>query len=201
MIKAVIFDYGGVIKVAHRLSDDIPEIFNISKEEMEKQSKNVAPLFSLLQRNLITEDDFWKKYAEIINKPLPENCGKMARDLYQKYFVLYPEVLEFVKDLKHRKIKSAVLSNIIELQANVIRKNGGYDGFDVVVLSYQEKLQKPEPEIYLLTAKKLNVQPNECIFIDDKEENIETAKNLGMRIVFAKNPKQVIKDINDIIQE
>ena len=199
MIKAVIFDYGGVLKAGHLLSDDIPEILNVSKEEVKNHLEITRPFFSLLQRDLITEKEFWGKYAEALKCPMPKNYEKLARDLYQKAFVLYPEMFSFVKKIREKGIKAAVLSNIISLQAEVIRKNDGYDGFDVVVLSYEEKLEKPSPEIYNLTVKKLDVQPDECIFIDDKEKNILTAQSLGMKIVLANNPEQVINDVSNII--
>jgi epoxide hydrolase-like predicted phosphatase len=199
MIKAVIFDYGGVLKVPHRLSDDLPTIFNISEDEVKKQRESTAPLFSLFQRDLIKENEFWKRYAEIVKKPVPKNCRELARELYQKSLILYPEVRKFVKKLRDKKIETAVLSNIIKLQADIIRKNNGYEGFDVVVLSYKEKLEKPAPEIYLLTAERLGVKSDECIFIDDKEKNILIAKSLGMKIVLANNPDQVIKDVSHII--
>jgi len=199
MIKAVIFDYGGVLKTAHRLSDDIPAIFNVSKEEIKNQQENAAPLFSLLQRDLIEEDEFWKRYSELIKKPVPKNCGELARELYEKSLFFYPETIGFVKKLRKAKIKTAVLSNIIELQADIIRKNNGYEGFDVVVLSYEEKLEKPKPEIYLLAFKRLGVKSEECIFIDDKKENISTAESLGMRTIIANSPGQVIKDVSNII--
>ena len=199
MIKAVIFDYGGDLKTAHRLSDDIPTIFNVSQEEVKNQQENAAPLFSLLQRSLIEEDEFWKRYSELIKKSVPKNCGELARKLYEKSLVFYPETTGFVKKLRKAKIKAAVLSNIIELQADIIRKNSGYEGFDVVVLSCEEKLEKPKPEIYLLASKRLGVKSEECIFIDDKKENISTAESLGMRTVAADSPGQVIKDVSNII--
>ena len=103
MIKAVIFDYGGVLKAPHRLSDDLPTIFDMSENEVENQRENTVPLFSLFQRNLIEENEFWKRYAEIVKKPVPQNCRELARELYQKSLVLYPEVRRFIKKLRDKK--------------------------------------------------------------------------------------------------
>lgn len=203
MIKAVIFDYEGVIKVAHPLSIDIGTVYNaIYKtpvEEAQKIKELTAPFFSLLQRGLINEEKFWGKTSEELKKPTPKNASKISRELYEKSFSFHSEMVDFVKRLKEKGLKTAVLSNVVEFQAEIIKKHNGYSGFDVVVLSYEEKLEKPEPDIYLLVIKRLGVKPEECIFIDDKEKNLTPAKNLGMKIVLAKNSNQTIKDVYSII--
>ncbi|MFA5877941.1 MAG: HAD family phosphatase [Candidatus Staskawiczbacteria bacterium] len=199
MIKAILFDYGGVLKNSHRLSDDIPAIYNISKEDVAKAREFTAPIFDLFQKELITEEDFWEKLSEAIKRPMPKDPGKFARESYAKSLILYPEIFSFVKELRAKGFKVAVLSNIIKFQAEIIRKNKGYEGFDEVVLSYEEKLAKPGIDIYLLTVNKLNVKPEECIFIDDKEINLMVARNLGMKTVLAGNPTQVINDVSSIL--
>ena len=199
MIKAVIFDYGGVMKSSHPLSMDIATIYNISVEEVEKVKKITIPFFSLLQRGLINEQEFWQKFSDVIKKPIPQNYKELLREIYEKTLVLFPEMIEFVKKLKDKGIKTAVLSNITKFQAEIIRKNNGYKEFDVLVLSYEEKLEKPELNIYLSVIKKLGVEPEECVFIDDKEKNLAPAKSLGMKTVLAKNSGQIIKDVFSII--
>lgn len=199
MIKAVIFDYEGVIKNLHSLSMDIATIYNIPIEKVERAKKITKPFFSLLQKNLINEEEFWQKASEAIKKPTPKNCKEMARKLYKKSFVLFPEMIEFVRKLKYEQIKTAVLSNVVEFHAEIIRKNNGYKEFDVVVLSYEERLKKPELNIYLSIIKKLGVKPEECIFIDDKKENLSPAIKLGMKTVLANSSNQTIKDVCSII--
>jgi putative hydrolase of the HAD superfamily len=69
---------------------------------------------------------------------------------------------------------------------------GGYDPyagydlaglFDVVVISDQVGLRKPEPPIYELTAAKLGLRPEHCVFVDDTPANLVTARQLGMATV------------------
>ena len=69
---------------------------------------------------------------------------------------------------------------------------GGYDPyagydlaglFDVVVISDQVGLRKPEPSIYHLTAAKLGLGPEDCVFVDDTPANVVTARHLGMATV------------------
>jgi putative hydrolase of the HAD superfamily len=55
------------------------------------------------------------------------------------------------------------------------------DLFDVVVDSCEEGIRKPDPEIYLRTAERLFVEPNQCVFLDDSAVNVDAAKAVGMR--------------------
>ncbi len=57
--------------------------------------------------------------------------------------------------------------------------------FDAVVISDRVGMRKPEPEIYLLTAARLGLPPQECLFVDDTERNLPSAADLGMGTVYA----------------
>lgn len=83
----------------------------------------------------------------------------------------------------------------------MIREKGGYEGFDAVILSYEEGMRKPEDlDFYHLAPKRLGVKPEECIFIDDKAENLPPAQSIGIKTVLFKNQQQAIEDINNIIE-
>jgi len=197
MIKAVIFDFGGVIKANDNLSlRNIASAYKISQQDLIKEIK---PHIKLFQENLLTENQFWNKLSLSLGRPIPKNKNKLWINGYETNFYIYPEIIDLVKKLKNNRIKTAVLSNTIKPHVNIIDKFGGYNHFDVVILSTRVKLSKPNPEIYLLSAKRLAVKPEECIFIDDRKENLVPAKKLGMRIVLAESPKQIIKDIYQIL--
>ena len=55
---------------------------------------------------------------------------------------------------------------------------------------------KPDKEIYLLAIKKFKLDPNQTVFIDDKIENINAAKNLGFKTIHLHDPKLIIDEIN-----
>ena len=198
-IKAVIFDYGGVLKDGTPLPIEISEAYNIPLEELNKLKDKTVPLFQLLNSGLIDEENFWQKIAEAIAKPLPSNCTRLCREIYRKHFSLNTKLLAFTKLIKSKGLKIAVLSNIAEFQAEIIRENGGYDDFNPVVLSYEEKVNKPDIAIYLSALKKIKFKPNECIFIDDKERNLLPARDLGMQTVLAQTTEQIIKDVSAIL--
>lgn len=66
------------------------------------------------------------------------------------------------------------------------------------IVSSEEKCLKPDKEIYLKLFEKYNLKPSECYFIDDKEENIEAGKRLGMDgFVFKDNVEELKNDLKN----
>jgi putative hydrolase of the HAD superfamily len=95
-----------------------------------------------------------------------------------------PEAADLAKRARAAGVATAVLSNSWGI--------GGYDPyagydlaalFDVVVISGQVGLRKPEPPIYELTVAKLGLRPEDCVFVDDTPANLATARHLGMAAV------------------
>ena len=204
MIKAVIFDYGGVIKEGHGLFMDIADLYKLPKEYVLSKREEVRPVIHQFDSGLLSEEDFWEKVSEVLGHPIPKdiakNVRKVIRETYRKDFAFFPAMLEFNKELRGRGIKTAILSNIAIFQAEVIREKEGYKDFDVVILSYEEGLRKPvDLDFYHLAPKRLEVNPEECIFIDDKEVNLPPAQSIGIKTVLFKNSQQAIEDINNII--
>ena len=152
------------------------------------------------------EEEFWENISEILGCSISKDITKIVREAqretYRKDFVFFTEMLEFNKKLRARGIKTAILSNILIFQAEVIREKEGYKDFDAVILSYEEGLIKPEDlDFYHLAPKRLGVKPEECIFIDDKEENLPPAQSIGIKTVLFKDPQQAIKDVLEIIDK
>jgi len=201
MIKAVIFDYGGVMKDAHALSLDVPAICNISQEEFEITREERIELVGMAERGEIDDEEQWRRYSKIIDKPIREDAVKVAEESYRETFIFNNEMFNFAKELKSKGIKVAVLSNILKFEADVIREKHGYDEFSPVVLSCEVGMNKPNKNIYLFALEKLNLKPEECIFIDDKEKYLLPAQELGIKTVLFKNSEQAIRNVLDIIDK
>ena len=67
--------------------------------------------------------------------------------------------------------------------------------FDVVVISEQEKLRKPEPEIYRRTLERVGVPAAECLYLDDIEANLAPARDLGMTAWLVTDPVASARDL------
>lgn len=196
MIKAVIFDYGGVILKSPHCVEPIARAYKVSKEVA---GKKMRPILDLFQKGFITENKFWQKFSLVLRKPIPDKKD-LWRECIEKDFLIYPEMAKFVKKLREMRIKTSVLSNTIEPHIKVIKKHLGYKDFNTLIFSCRVGTRKPELGVYKLALKKLKVKPEECIFIDDKNRNLKPAKKLGMKVILAKNPKQVIHDVSKILR-
>ncbi|HZP55773.1 MAG TPA: HAD-IA family hydrolase [Candidatus Saccharimonadales bacterium] len=108
-------------------------------------------------------------------------------------------VRRLAKKIKASGLKIGILSNIFLAAAIVFKLTGGYRGFDPIILSFKEKVAKPNAPIYEIAIKRLGVKPEEILFIDNLEVNIAAAKSLGMKTILAKSSKQVVRDIKEVL--
>jgi len=200
MIKTVIFDYAGVVKKSQELSLDIVDLYKIPIEEYEKFTPQLKPIIEKFHKGLIGEENFWMELSDAMGKVMPENCGENAKKMYKDKFVFFPKVVELIKKLKSEGFRLLILSNMFPYQAEIIKGINGCDLFDDVFFSCEKGLKKPDLEFYELVVREMNVRPQECLFIDDKEENLLPAEKLGMKTVLAKKPEQIVEDVLGIIK-
>jgi HAD superfamily hydrolase (TIGR01509 family) len=90
---------------------------------------------------------------------------------------------------------------IIESHSRILKARNIYEPFEHVYLSHEIGLIKPNRSAYEYVLVKLNVKPEEAIFIDDKEENIRGAEKLGIKSILYQNPDQLKHEIEKIIAQ
>ena len=76
--------------------------------------------------------------------------------------------------------------------------NKYYENFDAIEISCDDKLRKPDKKSFELIFKRLDVNPKESLFLDDKQENLDEAKKLGMKTVLFKTNKQFFLDLEKL---
>lgn len=119
---------------------------------------------------------------------------------------LHTEIIPMLTALKQRGILIGLISNCFSEEADVIRKSQLFPFFDAVYLSYEQKIQKPEEEIFQRCMASLSVKPEECIYVGDGGSyELDTAKKLGMKAVQAvwylqEGTKQPCKRMKDYLQ-
>jgi putative hydrolase of the HAD superfamily len=92
-----------------------------------------------------------------------------------------PAMLAWQMALKQHGIRTAILSNMGDtVLASIQREFDWLPRFDVLIWSFEHKMAKPDPAIYRLTLEKLETRPEEALFIDDKQANIDAARSLGL---------------------
>ncbi|HLD05075.1 MAG TPA: HAD family phosphatase [Candidatus Nanoarchaeia archaeon] len=190
MIKAIIFDFGGVLSTLAELEPILKEIAKKAGKDPEPLMKILYEILEKVEINQIPSQILWEnlaKYLELDSQYLRTKIIDSGK--------IRTEVIELVKNLK-KHYKTGLLSNQIEdWLEEIIRKYELDKIFDAIVTSYGSKKAKPDPAIYEEVAKKLGVKVSECIFIDDWEKYVLSAEKLGMKTILFKNIEQLKKDL------
>ena len=132
-----------------------------------------------------------------------DEWNAMAYDHYKNDVKLKPGAKELLLTLKKLNIKIALAtSNCRQLLEITLKSNGIFDLFDIISTTDEVSRGKDFPDIYLLSAKKLNVAPNECIVFEDILKAVYGAKLAGMHVVgvkdhFSQSESKQIKECSD----
>ncbi|MDQ3158631.1 MAG: HAD family phosphatase [bacterium] len=103
-------------------------------------------------------------------------------------------LLDYYKSLKP-KYKIAILSNANTNSINKRLTPEQLETFDVIVVSADVGMIKPDAEIYKLTAERLGVEPHECLFTDDSQPYVDAAIEVGMKAVLFEDNESLKKEI------
>ena len=123
-----------------------------------------------------------------------KNHRKMIRGVFE-------ESVDILKKLKDKNYKCYVLSNwSAETFAGMIDDYTFLKLFDGLLISGEDKLIKPDHAIYQLARDRFNLNPEETVFIDDKQENIEAAKGLDFKTIHLTDPKNIEIEINQFLK-
>ncbi len=133
-------------------------------------------------RGELTGLGFWQKLVSDAQLQLsPDQIAQLNHWDARMWTTADPAMLDWHRHLKSKGLKTAILSNMGDSVLESIQGTFPWIAdFDVLIWSYQHQMAKPEPEIYHLVLDRLQLAPEEVLFLDDKLENIEAAKELGI---------------------
>ena len=203
--QAVISDFGGVLTTPLIQSFvAFQDETGIAMETLGKAMQRMAerdgghPLFEL-EKGEISEADFLSRIADELEPELGHR-PEMHRFSEIYFDALEPNqpMIDLMRDLKGRGYRMALLTNNVREWEPLWRAMLPVDEiFEIVVDSAFVGIRKPEPEIYELTLERLGgeIGPSECVFVDDVEDNIATARELGMTAVHFRSSDQAIAEI------
>ena len=202
MIKAVLFDMDGVIAETEHVH-----------VEAEKQT--------LLKYGVqITEDELHRYTGTTAKQMFMELIAKYKLDTtFERIFNEKEEVMfkllemdtqpvkgviELLYKLKEKHVKLAVASSSHRrLVQYVLRKLEMTRLFDSIISAEDIAHGKPDPEIFLMSAKRLKVSPAECLVVEDAKLGVDAAKEAGMKCLGYRNPHSGNQDLSkaDIVTD
>jgi epoxide hydrolase-like predicted phosphatase len=110
-------------------------------------------------------------------------------------------LLAYIRRQLKPHYKIGLLSNLSRLYVERLFTPGELLLFDVITLAPETGIAKPDPRAYHLAAERLQVQPEECIFVDDFARRCEAAREEGMHAVLYANFEQTKDELDAILQE
>jgi putative hydrolase of the HAD superfamily len=193
-ISALFWDNGGVILTNGWDRDArkrAVEKFQLDWADFEDRHELVLNAF---ETGALSLDDYLKR--TVFYRPrtyTPEEFKKFMFDQSQPY----RESLAFVGGLAGaKKVLMAALNNeSLEINEYRIAKFRLRDYFEIFLSSCYLRVRKPNAEIYKLALKITQRDPAECILIDDRELNLECARELGIHTIQYKNVSQLREDL------
>lgn len=198
MIRAVIFDVGGVLvrtvdpsgreKWEERLG--LTPKGMLARVVFESEASDRAAL------GQGTEEQVWRYVGQRFGLS-PLELEELIRDFWGGDR-LDTDLVGFIRELR-KLCKIGILSNAWPgARRNIAERWGLGQVADTIVVSAEEGLVKPDPRIYEIAAQRLDVQPQETVFVDDTMVNVQGAQAIGMHGVQFKTTAQTIAEIRNI---
>ena len=198
MIQNLIFDFGKVlvdydfeaffrkyIPDTERCLAFIPILYN---EELQQMLDREERPFDVIMEDLIENHKEFEHEIRYFNEHYPEIVTNEVEGMY-----------ELLTQLKAEGYKLYGLTNWCSKVYLTMAQFPIFKLLDGQIISSEEKVIKPEPEIYQRLFDKFNLKPEECIFADDRAENIEGGSRLGMDGIVFKDAKQYERELREYL--
>lgn len=193
MIKAVLFDYGGVLSSGGtNFRAAAAEILGIKPEEVRTDHVGMK-----LWDGEVDAEEFFRLLSQQHGKTITAENFLAASRITDRNERVY----ELAASLRKHGIKTGILSNMYKSSADILRQSGHYDDFDPIILSYEAAMSKPNPVFYQHAIDQLGVKADEVLFIDDQERFLPPARQLGMHTIQASSEGQIVTDTKTLLQK
>ena len=209
MIKAVFWDFGGVITTSPFDSFNTYEESQNLPKDLIRTINSTNPnnnAWAKLERNEINQKEFDSLF-EIESQQFGHSVpGKQVLALLKGQ--IRPEMVKALREIKDKLIQGCLTNNIQSTEGQESETdNAAISGahqeimglFDFVFESSKENVRKPDPKFYQLACKRGKVNPNEVIFLDDLGINLKPDKALGMRTIKVVKAEDALKDLQDLL--
>ena len=135
-------------------------------------------------------EENWKKLIPKFKIKTKKSIGKLSKETQEAYLKLLPKVtlkagvIDFINDLKDSGVLVALATSNTWPTVEKVFDSLNLDGvFETMTTAEEVEFKKPDPEIFLLTAQKLGIDPENCLVLEDTEAGIKAAKDAGMKVV------------------
>lgn len=186
MIKAVIFDFFGVIR-----SDDFWRFL--------KRDRGADIIFNEYAQEVNRGDMRWKVFVQHVAK-VSGHSVQEVNDMYAAEQI-DPLMVGLIHDL-HLSYKTGLLTNAShEFIEPLLQEYHLRELFDAVVVSSKFGIVKPDPRIFERVLQELQVKASEAVYVDDLKRHVEGAEALGMKAIWHRNYPQTKEQLSAILDK
>ena len=196
-MRGLLVDFGGVLTTnvfdsfkAFCRAEGLPE--DAVKRIFRERGEGLA-LLRRLERGELTVDEFSQRFAPLL--------GVEPDGLVERLFGgVGPDepMIDAVRRARAAGIRTGLISNSwgdgLAYDPELLREL-----FDVVVISGEVGLHKPEPEIFRLAAQRIGLVPQECVFVDDLRENCAGAEAVGMTAILHRGSEGTLSQLEPLL--
>tara|TARA_B100001029_G_scaffold35041_1_gene26682 strand:+ start:2014 stop:2658 length:645 start_codon:yes stop_codon:yes gene_type:complete len=209
MIKAIFWDFGGVITSSPFEAFNVFEKNNNLPSDFLRKVNSTNPddnAWAKLERSEVNLEEFNLLFEEESNELGHAVKGKEVIALLQGQ--IRPEMVNALQKIKGKLIQACLTNNIQSLKKETFEENNvSVSGkhqeimklFDFVIESSKVNLRKPDPAFYKLACEKAEIEPFEAVFLDDLGINLRPAKILGMKTIKVIDSIDALQELQKLI--
>jgi putative hydrolase of the HAD superfamily len=195
-MEAIIFDFGGVL------------CFHPSDEQIEGMAVACGVSRDAFldaywgsrieyDRGDFSPEEYWRRFGEKVGRTYSAaQVEDFRRRDVEFWLSLDGRMMRWVREMKVAGIKLGLISNLpVDLGEYLRRETDLFSHFDHVTLSYELRVVKPDAAIYLECCEGLGVAPEDALFLDDRQANVEGADAAGLKGVLFESPDQLSAEL------
>lgn len=189
MIKVILFDFAGVIGA---------DGYWVWLKEKLRDFENKKSYFQNLSEKIDRSDITYKEFIESVSKGTNISKEVIKKEIFKK-IIINTELLDIIIQLK-KKYKIGLLSNYYyEWMNELFAKYNLSKYFDEKIISSTYKIIKPDQKIYKIALNLFKIKPEEAIFIDDRQKNIDGGEKAGIKSLLFTTNSKLVEDLENNI--
>jgi epoxide hydrolase-like predicted phosphatase len=208
IVKAVIFDVGGVLALGKNsiltekkfIPSGVHEyVARKLKISMDQYLDSIEANYPLAMEGKLSGELVLRIFSRNMKTTIPK-LKKIYLKAYNKNFKQNKKLLRYAYKLKKRGYIIGILSDQWAVSKQVLMPEKIYRNFDLQIVSCDIGLRKPNPKIYDLLVSKLNLLPEEILFIDNQDWNLSTPKAMGIKTIKFQNNRDFFRQVKKYIR-
>lgn len=198
VIRAVVFDIGGVLEITPDLGVDRRWEARLGLPAGEI-GERMADVWTGGALGTITLDDVHLALMDRLGLDQQQLTAFMA-DVWREYVgSANTELIEYARGLRPRYLTGILSNSFVGAREREQAAYGFEELVDNIVYSHEAGMAKPDPRVYALVCERLGARPGETVFLDDVGQNVAGARDVGIHAVHYRDNAQAIEEIEQLL--